>query len=47
MLRKRKVRKSEDPADQNPTGNERRSSARTRRKKDRRLYGGTKWEDNK
>lgn len=51
MVRKKKiVRKSEDPADQNPTGNERKSSARTRRKKDRRLFGGTTWErkdDNK
>lgn len=33
-----------DPQDQNPTGRKRRSSARTRRKKDRRLFGGTKWE---
>lgn len=32
-----------DPADQNPTGRKRKSSARTRRKKDRRLFGGTRW----
>ena len=32
-----------DPEDQNPTGRKRRSSARTRRKKDRRLFGGTPW----
>lgn len=37
------VRKSDDPADKNPTGNARRSSARTRRKKDRRLFGDTPW----
>lgn len=28
----------------NPTGRPRRSSARTRRKKDRRLFKGTPWE---
>lgn len=32
-----------DPEDRNPTGRKRRSSARTRRKKDRRLFGGTPW----
>lgn len=35
--------KDDDPASQNPTGNRRRSSARARRKKDRKLFGGTKW----
>lgn len=34
-----------DPdAGDNPTGHARRSSARTRRKKDRRLFGGTMWD---
>lgn len=36
-----------DPQDQNPTGRKRRSSARTRRKKDRRLFGGTQWDNDK
>lgn len=33
----------DDNVGQNPTGRPRRSSARTRRKKDRRLFGGTQW----
>lgn len=33
----------QDHVGQNPTGRERKSSARTRRKKDRRLFGGTPW----
>lgn len=32
-----------DPVGQNPTGRKRRSSARTRRKKDNRLFKGTPW----
>lgn len=32
-----------DTVGQNPTGNPRKSSARTRRKKERRLFGGTPW----
>jgi len=35
--------KDDDPASRNPTGFRRRSSARTRRKKDRRLFDGTPW----
>lgn len=33
----------DDPASQNPTGRKRKSSAGQRRKKDRKLFGGTKW----
>lgn len=33
----------DDPASQNPTGLRRKSSARQRRKKDRKLFGGTPW----
>lgn len=33
----------DDPASRNPTGRKRKSSAGTRRKKDRRLFGGTPW----
>lgn len=33
----------QDRVGQNPTGRERKSSARTRRKKDNRLFGGTPW----
>lgn len=33
----------QDHVGQNPTGNKRKSSARTRGKKDRRLFGGTPW----
>jgi hypothetical protein len=44
MFRK-KPRLDEDPASKNPTGNARRASAGQRRKKDRKLYGGTPWED--
>jgi hypothetical protein len=33
----------QDHVGQNPTKRERKSSARTRRKKDRRLFGGTPW----
>ena len=33
----------QDHVGQNPTGRPRKSSARTRRKKDRRLFGGTPW----
>lgn len=32
-----------DTVGQNPTGRSRKSSSRSRRKKDRRLFGGTKW----
>lgn len=32
-----------DPEDRNPTGRKRKSSARARRKRDRRLFGGTPW----
>lgn len=32
-----------DPQDQNPTGRKRKSSAGQRRKKDRKLFGGTPW----
>jgi hypothetical protein len=32
-----------DTVGQNPTGNARKSSARQRRKKDRKLFGGTLW----
>lgn len=34
----------QDLVGDNPTGRKRKSSARTRRKKDRRLFGGTRWE---
>lgn len=34
-----------DNVGQNPTGRPTRSSGRTRRKKERRLYRGTQWED--
>jgi hypothetical protein len=33
----------QDAVGQNPTKRKRKSSARTRRKKDRRLFGGTPW----
>lgn len=33
-----------DTVGDNPTGRPRKSSARTRRKKARRLFGGTKWD---
>jgi hypothetical protein len=33
----------QDRVGQNPTGRKRKSSARTRRKKDRKLFGGTPW----
>lgn len=33
----------DDPASQNPTGRKRKSSAGQRRKKDRKLFGGTPW----
>lgn len=33
----------QDKVGKNPTGRERKSSARTRRKKERRLFGGTQW----
>ncbi len=42
--KKKEPKPSDDPASQNPTGNARKSSAGQRRKKDRKLYGGTKWE---
>lgn len=32
-----------DPVGQNPTGRKRKSSAGQRRKKDRKLFGGTLW----
>jgi hypothetical protein len=35
--------KDDDPASRNPTGFKRKSSAGQRRKKDRKLFGGTKW----
>jgi hypothetical protein len=35
--------KDDDPASRNPTGNKRKSSAGQRRKKDRKLFGGTPW----
>lgn len=33
----------DDPASQNPTGRKRKASAGQRRKKDRKLFGGTPW----
>lgn len=33
----------DDPASKNPTGRKRKSSAGQRRKKDRKLFGGTIW----
>jgi hypothetical protein len=33
----------DDPASKNPTGRKRKSSAGQRRKKDRKLFGGTPW----
>jgi hypothetical protein len=36
--------KDDDPASQNPTGRKRRGSAGQRRKRDRKLFGGTRWE---
>jgi len=36
-----------DQVGQNPTGRKRKSSARTRRKKDNRLFKGTIWERKK
>ena len=33
----------DDPANQNPTGRKRKSSAGQRRKKDRKLFGDTQW----
>lgn len=41
---KREPKKDDNPASQNPTGNERRSSAGQRRKKDNKTFKGTKWE---
>lgn len=41
---KKGPKKDDNPASQNPTGNERRSSAGQRRKKDRKTFGGTKYE---
>lgn len=35
--------KDDDPASKNPTGRKRKSSAGQRRKKDRKLFGGTPW----
>ena len=35
--------KDDDPASKNPTGFKRKASAGQRRKKDRRLFGGTIW----
>ncbi len=40
-------KESDDPQDQNPTGLKRKASARTRRKKDRRLFRGTPWDSNR
>jgi hypothetical protein len=37
----------QDHVGQNPTGRPRKSSARTRRKKLRRLFGGTEWDPDK
>lgn len=37
----------QDRVGQNPTGRERKSSARQRRKKDRKLFGGTLWSKKK
>jgi hypothetical protein len=37
--------RDDDPASQNPTGRRTRSSARTRRKKERRLFRGTRYEN--
>jgi len=37
--------KDDDPASKNPTGRKTRSSARTRRKKERRLFRGTRYEN--
>lgn len=37
----------QDAVGKNPTGNKRKSSKRTRGKKDRRLFGGTPWEKKK
>jgi hypothetical protein len=36
-----------DPVGDNPTGRPRKSSARQRRKKGRKLFGGTPWADPK
>ncbi|AWY07240.1 hypothetical protein SEA_ARACELI_2 [Streptomyces phage Araceli] len=36
-------KQDDDPASQNPTGRKRKSSAGQRRKKDRKLFGGTPW----
>ena len=36
-----------DNVGQNPTGRPRKSSAGTRRKKDRRTFGGTEWDRSK
>jgi hypothetical protein len=33
----------QDPVGQNPTGRKRRGSAGQRRKRDRKLFGGTRW----
>lgn len=33
----------QDPVGQNPTGRKRKSSSGQRRKKDRKLFGGTPW----
>ena len=47
MFGKKKEREDSgyDNVGQNPTGRPTRSSGRTRRKKERRLYRGTPWED--
>lgn len=36
--------KDDDPASKNPTGRKRRASGGQRRKKDRKLFGGTRWQ---
>lgn len=36
-----------DPEDRNPTGRKRKSSAGKRRQKDRKLFGGTRWDKKK
>lgn len=45
MGRKDKEDQGSDNVGQNPTGRPTRSSGRTRRKKERRLFRGTPWED--
>lgn len=44
MAFRKKPQPDEDPASQNPTGNQRRSSAGKRRQTDRKTYGGTAYE---